>query len=201
MKIHLLRLILKKQTAAFQCATDETPLIFDGRISLWKDRRLPNTVFSLRWSCRGWIFDICQNMTGAAMMIAWVQQVRRLCVNSLPSRQHGSPPPIPYAQHRRPAPPPQAAGYFPYWLLQLLPHKKLQLVQNSAARIISRTPVLTNHITSALQQLHWLLVEQLLAFKATLRSYSSIHLTVPSVRLSPELPPTRHLKHWLPFHF
>uniref|UniRef100_A0A3B1KDD6 Reverse transcriptase domain-containing protein n=1 Tax=Astyanax mexicanus TaxID=7994 RepID=A0A3B1KDD6_ASTMX len=87
---------------------------------------------------------------------------------------------------------------------------KLQLVQNSAARIISRTPTF-HHITPVLQQLHWLPVKfrinykiLLLTFKAihnlsppylsnllqvvipsrSLRSSSSIHLTVPTARLT-----------------
>uniref|UniRef100_A0A672Y631 Ig-like domain-containing protein n=1 Tax=Sphaeramia orbicularis TaxID=375764 RepID=A0A672Y631_9TELE len=100
-----------------------------------------------------------------------------------------------------------------------LTHKslhKLQLVQNSAARIITIPPPLTrtpssHHITPVLQQLHWLPVKfqiefkiLLLTFKAihylappylsdllhvappsrTLRSSSSIHLSVPSARLT-----------------
>uniref|UniRef100_A0A8C4S9R2 Reverse transcriptase domain-containing protein n=1 Tax=Erpetoichthys calabaricus TaxID=27687 RepID=A0A8C4S9R2_ERPCA len=94
-----------------------------------------------------------------------------------------------------------------------LSHKslyKLHLVQNSAARIITRAPSI-HHITPILQQLHWLPVKfriqfkiLLLTFKAihslappylsdllhvaipsrTLRSSSSIHLTVPFVRLT-----------------
>ena len=87
---------------------------------------------------------------------------------------------------------------------------KLQLVQNSAARIITRTPSI-HHITPVLQQLHWLPVKSrinykilLLTFKAihnlaptylsdllhvvtpsrSLRSSSSIHLSVPSARLT-----------------
>jgi len=85
------------------------------------------------------------------------------------------------------------------------------MVQNSAARIITRTPSIY-HITPILQQLHWLPIMIyrinykiiLLIFKVihhnlapsflsdllhistsarTLRSSSSIHLTVPRVRL------------------
>uniref|UniRef100_A0A8C4SSR3 Reverse transcriptase domain-containing protein n=1 Tax=Erpetoichthys calabaricus TaxID=27687 RepID=A0A8C4SSR3_ERPCA len=87
---------------------------------------------------------------------------------------------------------------------------KLQLVQNSAAHINAKSPSI-HHITPVLQQLHWLPVQfriqfkiLLLIFKAihnlappylsdllhvaipshTLRSSSSIHLTVPFVRLT-----------------
>uniref|UniRef100_A0A3Q2ZIU4 Reverse transcriptase domain-containing protein n=1 Tax=Kryptolebias marmoratus TaxID=37003 RepID=A0A3Q2ZIU4_KRYMA len=88
--------------------------------------------------------------------------------------------------------------------------RKLQMVQNSAARIITKTPS-SHHITPVLHQLHWLPVSFRIQFKIimytfkaihnlapsylsdlvhitthsrSLRSSSSIHLNIPPVRLS-----------------
>uniref|UniRef100_A0A3Q3FPG6 Reverse transcriptase domain-containing protein n=2 Tax=Labrus bergylta TaxID=56723 RepID=A0A3Q3FPG6_9LABR len=55
---------------------------------------------------------------------------------------------------------------------------KLQLVQNSAARIITRTPSV-NHITPVLQQLHWLPVKHRITFKILLLTFKVIHNLAP----------------------
>ncbi len=55
---------------------------------------------------------------------------------------------------------------------------KLQLVQNSAARVLSRTPS-TEHISPVLQQLHWLPVKYRVEFKTLLLTYKALHNLAP----------------------
>ncbi|KAJ8252002.1 hypothetical protein COCON_G00213140 [Conger conger] len=56
---------------------------------------------------------------------------------------------------------------------------KVQLVQNSAARIITRTPSI-DHITPVLQQLHWLPVKSRIDFKILLLTFKALHNMAPS---------------------
>ena len=67
-------------------------------------------------------------------------------------------------------------------LLHDLPWKslhKLQLVQKAAARIITRT-LCAEHITPALQQLHWLPIKSRIDFKILLLTFKILHNLAPS---------------------
>jgi exonuclease III len=56
---------------------------------------------------------------------------------------------------------------------------KLQRVQNSLARAITKTPKF-EHITPVLKSLHWLPIEQRITFKVGLLVYKTLHLGQPS---------------------
>ena len=56
--------------------------------------------------------------------------------------------------------------------------KRLQRIQNSAARIVTNTRKY-DHITPILQKLHWLLVRQRIHFKILLITYKSINDMAP----------------------
>ena len=55
---------------------------------------------------------------------------------------------------------------------------RLQVIQNKAARIITRTPK-TEHITPVLMNLHWLPIKQRIAFKVLLMVYKAINKMSP----------------------
>ena len=57
--------------------------------------------------------------------------------------------------------------------------QKLQRIQNSAARIITRTKT-RHHITPVLMDLHWLPIVQRIKFKIALLVFKCIHDTAPN---------------------
>ena len=63
-----------------------------------------------------------------------------------------------------------------------LPQKslyKLQLAQNTAARVVARIPG-HHHITPALQHLKWLLINKRCQFKILVITFKALHSQVPS---------------------
>ena len=56
--------------------------------------------------------------------------------------------------------------------------KKLQKVQNTAARILTRTPKF-EHISQIIRDLHWLPVEQRITFKILLLTYKCLNNLAP----------------------
>ena len=55
---------------------------------------------------------------------------------------------------------------------------KLQVIQNSAARLITRTKKYS-HITPVLKQLHWLPIQSRVMFKVLLLTYQCLHAMAP----------------------
>ena len=67
-------------------------------------------------------------------------------------------------------------------ILSGIPNKllhRLQLIQNSAARIVTRSKS-TSHVTPLLIQLHWLPVAYRIQFKVLLLTYKSLHNNTPT---------------------
>jgi dsDNA-binding SOS-regulon protein len=73
--------------------------------------------------------------------------------------------------------------------------RKLQLVQNNAARLVFRKRK-HEHVTPLLKSLHWLPVEQRISYKINLLTFKALHGQAPSYlrELITEYKPTRHLR-------
>ena len=73
------------------------------------------------------------------------------------------------------------ANYYYNSLLYNMPDSqlnKLQAIQNSAARLISRTKK-HSHITPVLEHLHWLPIQSRIMFKVLLLTYQCLHAMAP----------------------
>ena len=72
---------------------------------------------------------------------------------------------------------------------------KLQRIQNSAARLVTRT-CFHDHITPVLQKLHWLPVRYRIMYKILILTYKCIHGLAPLYlqELIQEYKPTRNLR-------
>ena len=57
--------------------------------------------------------------------------------------------------------------------------QKLQRVQNSAARLVTKCPR-SDHITTILRKLHWLPVKQRIQYKLLVTTYKALHGSAPS---------------------
>ena len=73
--------------------------------------------------------------------------------------------------------------------------KSLQLIQNAAARVLTRTGI-RNHITPVLASLHWLPVKSRIEFKILLLTYKALNDQAPSYLKELVIPyyPTRPLR-------
>lgn len=73
--------------------------------------------------------------------------------------------------------------------------KRLQIAQNSAARVVSKTRM-RDHITPVLRELHWLPVSKRIEYKLLSLSYQSINKSGPEYlsELIPEYTPNRELR-------
>ena len=74
--------------------------------------------------------------------------------------------------------------------------KKLQLVQNSLARVITPSVRKFDHISSTLQDLHWLPIQQRITYKIALLTFKTLQFNEPSYLrdLITHYIPTRHLR-------
>lgn len=66
-----------------------------------------------------------------------------------------------------------------YYRLPLSQLHKLQVIQNSLARAVTKTPRYS-HITPVLKSLHWLKIEQRIAYKIISLTYTSLQHNSPS---------------------
>ena len=81
------------------------------------------------------------------------------------------------------------------WGLPASQLNRLQKLQNSAARVVSRVKK-SDHITPVLRDLHWLPVAQRIDHKVLSLTYASLHKIAPAYlqELAPSYTPSRSLR-------